>query len=125
MSRTGEISYKSMVYTDYFVRGTEPRHTCAAHAVQYLPYAEPYFAVSAFDGLEPLTAADPVPPDPVPVAAPLPVEPAPVFQRRDLDLPAAPPEPRPEPPAPAPPAEENPAAALPPPAPPEAPPPGP
>lgn len=70
VGRTGEITYKSMVYTDYFVRGTEPRHTCAAHAVQYLPYPEPYFAESAFDGLEPLPAIDPMLSDPVLAAAP-------------------------------------------------------
>lgn len=98
VGRTGEITYKSMVYTDYFVRGTEPRHTCAAHAVQYVPYPEPYFAESAFDGVEPLPAFDPVLPDPVPAAAP-PLEPAPISPGREPDLPAAPPEAPPAPPA--------------------------
>jgi 1A family penicillin-binding protein len=146
MSKTGEITYKSMVYTDYFLIGTEPRHTCSVHAVEYLPYPEPYFATSAFDGLEPLSIVHPVLPDPVPAAAPMPLDPVPVSPRRELDLPSAPPEARPdarpeprpesrpeptpepklEPPAdPIPPATENPAAALPPPALPEAPPPGP
>jgi penicillin-binding protein 1A len=108
VSPTGEISYKSMVYTDYFVRGTEPRHTCAVHAVQYVPYPEPYFAVSPFDDVAPLSPASPVEsvlPDPVPAAAPPPVEHAPL-------TPAAPSHP-------------DPGSALPPPAPPEAPPPGP
>jgi 1A family penicillin-binding protein len=98
VSRTGEITNKSMVYTEYFVRGTEPAHTCAVHAAPYMPYSEPYFAVSAFQELEllspeislPVRAA---PPDPVPVAVPA----APRLQ-------------------------ENPASALPPPAPPESPP---
>jgi penicillin-binding protein 1A len=125
VSATGEISYKSMVYTDYFVRGTEPRHTCAVHAVQYVPYPEPYFAISAFDDL-PLSEMSPLeaaPPDPVPVAAPLPVDPAPVSPRRLPDLPPAPAETRPNPVAIAPaPVAETPAAVLPPAAPPDAPP---
>jgi penicillin-binding protein 1A len=145
MGRTGEITYKSMLYTDYFLIGTEPRHTCAVHAVEYVPYPEPYFAASAFDGLEPFSVIEPVPPDPVPAAAPMPLEPAPVFPRRMPDLPPAPPEvrpdvrpeptlevrpepklePKPEPPADPAPAAENPAAALPPPAPLEPPPPAP
>ncbi|HET9468535.1 MAG TPA: PBP1A family penicillin-binding protein [Vicinamibacterales bacterium] len=105
VSPTGEITYKSMVYTDYFVRGSEPRHTCAVHAVEYVPYPEPYFAASAFDHLPP-APIESVAPDPVPVAAPLPLEAAPV--------PLAPPV--------APQDEAPPASALPPPAPPEAPP---
>jgi penicillin-binding protein 1A len=122
VSADGQITYKSMVYTEYFVRGTEPRQTCAVHAVQYVPYPEPYFAVSAFDGLESLAPINPVPPDPVPVAAPMPFEPAPVSPRRVPDLPPAPPEPAPEPARSVAPVEQNPASALPPPAPPEAPP---
>ena len=112
---TGEISYKSMVYRDYFVRGTEPRHSCDIHAVQYVPYPEPYFAVSAFDDLEPLSETPPIEsvlPDPVPAAAPLPAEPARV---------APPPAPVQVTPPPAP-IQSDPASALPPPAPPEAPP---
>ena len=50
----GEISSKSMVYTDYFVRGREPLRSCVVHEAAYLPYPEPYIAVSAFDGLPPL-----------------------------------------------------------------------
>ena len=61
ISPTGEITYKSMVYTDYFVRGTEPYGTCAVHAVEYLPYPEPYFAVSAFDNLGEAFGAIPEP----------------------------------------------------------------
>lgn len=41
ISATGEITYKSMLYTDYFVRGREPMRTCTAHAAEYLPYPEP------------------------------------------------------------------------------------
>jgi 1A family penicillin-binding protein len=121
ISPTGEVTYKSMVYTDYFVRGSEPRQTCTAHAVQYVPYPEPTFAESVFDGLGPI-GMEPVLPDPVPAAAPMLVEPAPVSQRRVPELPAAPPEARPEPVAPPPPPAENVTPALPPAAPPEAPP---
>jgi 1A family penicillin-binding protein len=95
ISPTGEITYKSMVYTDYFVRGTEPRHTCAAH-VEYLPYPEPVFSATAFDGLGGVLGSDPV------VAVP---------PSDDL-----------QPTAPVVPVADVPEAALPPPAPPEAPP---
>ena len=57
---TGEITYKSMVYTEYFVRGTEPEHTCAMHAAEYLPYQEPVFSATAFDGLGGVLGVDPV-----------------------------------------------------------------
>ena len=96
-----------MVYTDYFVRGTEPLDTCAFHAMQYVPYPEPTFAESALEGLAPLSIESALP-DPAPVAAPLPMEPAPVSPRRVPDLRAAPPEPKPEPAAVAVPAGENP-----------------
>ena len=124
VSATGEITYKSLVYMDYFVRGTEPRQTCTAHAIEYLPYQEPTFAEAAFDGLAPfgMEAADP---DPVPAAAPLLLEPMPVSQRR-IELPVATPEARPEPAATTPPAQAPPATAPPatePPAPPATPPP--
>ncbi len=123
ISTTGEMTHKSMVYIDYFVRGTEPTQTCAAHAALYEPYREPTFAEAAFDGFASI-GVEPAPPDLAPVAAPLPPEP-PVSLRRVPDLPTAPPEARPEPAAPQAPASEIPAPALPPPAPPEAPPPGP
>ena len=90
ITRTGTVTYKSMVYTDYFVRGTEPERTCAVHAAQYRPYPEPYFALSVFEGVDLALTARPAPPDPVPAA-----------------IPAAPR------------VEQNPASALPPPAPPE------
>ena len=45
------LRYKSMVYTEYFVRGTEPQQTCAIHAADYVPYPEPVFSATAFDGL--------------------------------------------------------------------------
>jgi penicillin-binding protein 1A len=129
---TGEVTYKSMVYSDYFVRGTEPVGQCAAHAMQYLPYPEPYFAVGAFDDLEQALGLHPAetplptsgPPAPVPTAAPASiVPPAPVSPRRVPDLPAAPPESPPEAP-PSPPASptEPAAPSLPPPAAPEPPP---
>ena len=128
VSATGEISYKSMVYSDYFVRGTEPRQTCAMHAAQYLPYQEPTFAEAAFDGLAPF-GMEAALPEPVPADAPLPLEPVPASLRRVPDLPVAPPEARPAPAPPAPQEAEAPAAvppaALPPAAPPEAPPTGP
>ena len=95
ISPTGAITHKSMVYTEYFVRGTEPQQTCALHTAEYL-YAEPAFSVTAFDGLGGVLGVDPV------VAAP----------------PPAPRESRPSVVA----AAEAPDAVLPPPAPPEAPP---
>jgi 1A family penicillin-binding protein len=116
---TGEITYKSMVYTDYFVRGTEPTGTCAIHAAEYLPYPEPYFAFSpfddlgeAFDAVLPAAAPPPLLPPPPPPSGPAPVAP-----RRLPDLPAAPPDSPPEllP-------QQNPEPSLPPPAPPEVPP---
>jgi hypothetical protein len=60
ISSRGEITYKSMVYTDYFVRGAEPRHTCAFHAIETVPYPEPEFSATAFDGLGGLLGVDPV-----------------------------------------------------------------
>jgi hypothetical protein len=92
VSATGEITYKSMVYMDYFVRGTNPHQTCAAHAAQYLPYQEPTFAEAAFDGLAPF-GMEAALPDPAPAAAPL----APPVESAVPALPAAPPE---APPAP-------------------------
>jgi len=106
VSSSGEIIYKSMTYTDYFVRGTEPRHACAEHAMEYQPYPEPVFSATAFDGLGGVLGVDPVvavPPSPVPVPVPVSVPP----------------------PAPVPvpvPAVEPVQAVLPPPAPPDAPP---
>jgi 1A family penicillin-binding protein len=90
VSATGEITYKSMVYMDYFVRGTEPRQTCAAHAAQYL-YQEPTFAEAAFDGLAPFGMEVALPdPDPVPASGPPPVPPP--AESTVPALPAAPPE---------------------------------
>ena len=110
----GEIGYKSMVYTDYFVRGREPLRSCVVHEAEYLPYPEPYIAVSAFDGLPPLLGMQSVFPEPPLVT--------PVAQTRMPDLPAAPPDTKPA--AVVAPAEEHLLPALPP-APPEAPPAGP
>ena len=88
VSPTGAITYKSMVYTDYFVRGTEPRHTCAVHVAQYLPYQEPVFSATAFDGLGGVLGVDPVvaPQPPSPRETVTPVVPAAEF--RDAVLPA-------------------------------------
>ena len=95
VSATGEITYKSMVYTDYFVTGTEPRQTCTVHAAQYLPYQEPTFAEAAFDGLAPFGMETAVP-DPVPASAP-PPEPMPTAPTEPMEsaapaIPVAPPE---------------------------------
>jgi penicillin-binding protein 1A len=68
ISPTGELSYKSMVYSDYFMRGREPLATCLMHQTLYEPYPEPYFSVSAFDGYEPLFPAAPVFAPPVPTS---------------------------------------------------------
>jgi penicillin-binding protein 1A len=88
---TGEITYKSMVYLDYFMRGTEPRQTCTAHAAEYLPYQEPTFAEAAFDGLAPF-GMEAALPDPVPAAVPpAPVAPPPPESAVPA-LPTAPPE---------------------------------
>jgi penicillin-binding protein 1A len=119
----GEVTYKSMVYTDYFVRGREPMGTCTEHAAEYLPYPEPVFAFSPLEyfgessatlpepAMVPPALAPPLPPAPVP---PLPPAPPP---RRLPDLPTAPPEAPPEPPP-----QQHPAPIVPLPATPEAPP---
>lgn len=96
ISPTGAITHKSMVYTEYFVRGTEPQQTCTLHTAEYL-YAEPAFSVTAFDGLGGVLGVDPV------VATP---PPAATTESRPPVISAA----------------EAPDAVLPPPAPPEAPP---
>ena len=102
VSPTGEITYKSMVYLDYFVRGTEPRQTCIAHAAQYLPYEEPTFAEAAFDGLAPFGMEAALPEsDPVPAAAQLPPEPEPSAPKAAEAPPAALPTAAPEAPPPA------------------------
>ncbi len=97
VSATGEITYKSMVYRDFFVRGSEPRETCTAHAAQYLPYQEPTFAEAAFDGLAPFGMEPAVPEsDPVPATAVVPTGPAPTqappVESAVPAIPAAPPE---------------------------------
>jgi 1A family penicillin-binding protein len=125
IDRYGEVTYKSMVYTEYFQQGREPHRTCAAHAVQALPYPEPYFTATDFenigDALDVESAPLPVDP-PASIYAPPPppgtVTPPP--PRRLPDLPAAPPETRPEPPEPPP--AQSPSSALPPPEAPERPP---
>jgi penicillin-binding protein 1A len=95
ISATGAITYKSMLYTEYFVRGNEPHDTCAIHAAEYVPYPEPVFSATAFDGLGGVLGVDPV------VASP-----PPSHSSRDAGTPVVP-------------AAELPDAALPAPAPPE------
>jgi penicillin-binding protein 1A len=68
ISRTGEITYRSMIYREYFVRGREPKATCAVHAVESTPYPEPYFTATALEGIgealgvTPQTEAEPLGP---------------------------------------------------------------
>jgi 1A family penicillin-binding protein len=96
LSATGDVTYKSMVYTDYFVRGMEPRHTCTAHAAQYLPYPEPVFAAMALDGLGEILNAEPTTPSPPAQVPSQPVEPQPENLPSAVP-PPAPPEPPPPP----------------------------
>src|SRR5207244_9520224 len=89
----GEVAYKSMVYTEYFARGTEPTKTCNIHsAAAYQPYPEPVIATIGFDhnalGVEPGEAGPPPPP-----SAPPPSQSPATFPA----LPSAPPEPPPAP----------------------------
>jgi len=87
---TGEITYKSMVYTDYFVRGTEPPHMCTEHSAEYLPYQEPVFSATAFDGLGGMLGVDPVvaSPPPLPREPATPVVPAAELPEAALPAPA-------------------------------------
>ena len=89
---TGAITYKSMVYTDYFVSGTEPMQTCAIHTAQYAPYPEPVFSATAFDGLGGVLGVDPVlaSPPPAPREAGMPVVPAAELPDAVLPSPAPP-----------------------------------
>ena len=117
ISASGEISYKSMVYTDFFVNGTEPLHSCEMHS-QYFsyPYPEPTFAEAAFDDLGEALRSEPE----LPVPAPAPEQMTPLFapsSRRLPELPIAPAEPPPETQS-----AQPPSSALPPAAAPEAPP---
>jgi len=93
ISATGVITYKSMVYSDFFVQGKEPHQTCAIHASESVPYLEPTFAEAVLDDLGETLGAEPATEAPVPVSVPD-----------------------------GPPPAQNPASALPPPAAPEAPP---
>lgn len=65
ISRLGEMTYKSMVYTEYFARGTEPQRTWSVHATQALPYPEPYFTVSSFDTIGEALNMEPRPEPPL------------------------------------------------------------
>jgi penicillin-binding protein 1A len=92
ISATGAVTYKSMVYTEYFVRGTEPQNTCAIHAAGYVPYQEPVFSATAFDGLGGVLGVDPVVASPPPVSrdAGTPVVPAAELPDATLPEPAPP-----------------------------------
>ena len=68
ISATGAVTFKSMVYKEYFVRGTEPQQTCAIHAAGYVPYQEPVFSATAFDGLGGVLGVDPVVASPPPLS---------------------------------------------------------
>ena len=122
VNAAGEVSYKNMVYTEYFARGTEPTRTCTVHSAAASPYPEPYFAVGDIDTLRDTlgagavgtssapdggaspspTPASPEPPppphEPVP-APPAPRQPAPSppSDQAPVPLPAAPPEAPPPP----------------------------
>ncbi len=111
MNMRGEVSYKNMVYTDYFLRGSEPIATCPVHVVPTLPYPEPYFNISDVDSLRNVlsvttavtpTAAPPAPPAPavapVPTAAPAP--PSPIVPPNPIESNLPPAEPVEPPPAP-------------------------
>jgi 1A family penicillin-binding protein len=98
---TGEVTYKSMVYREYFAAGREPRATCMVHAVQAVPYPEPYFIDRGFEMVgESLLAAPLSPPSPVEQPEPPPA--------RMPELPSVPPEPPPPPQPESPPAEPAP-----------------
>ena len=69
----GVMSLKSMVYTDYFLRGYEPIQTCEVHAVQAPPYQEPSFAEDGLDSLDDvlgLASSAELPPPSPPIAIP-------------------------------------------------------
>jgi len=98
ISPAGAMTYKSMVYTEYFVRGTEPQQTCAIHTAQYAPYPEPVFSATAFDGLGGVLGVDPVVASPPPSARDVGAPVVPAAELPDAALPApAPPETAPVP----------------------------
>ncbi len=98
ISATGAVTFKSMVYTEYFVRGTEPQQTCAIHAADYVPYQEPVFSATAFDGLGGVLGVDPVVASPPPSSRDAGTPVVPAAELPDAALPApAPPETAPVP----------------------------
>jgi 1A family penicillin-binding protein len=117
ISPTGVITYKSMVYTDYFIQGRHPQQTCVIHAAESVPYPEPSFAEAALDDLGETLGVDAVDGASIPVSSAMTPMFAPQAPPRHLpDLPPAPPEPQPEP------SPQGPASLLPPPEAPEPPP---
>ena len=70
------MSLKSMVYTDYFVRGYEPIQTCEVHSVQALPYPGAVVRGGGLDSLDDvlgLASSAELPPPSPPIAIPQPV----------------------------------------------------
>jgi membrane peptidoglycan carboxypeptidase len=104
---SGEIRYKNMVYTEYFVRGSEPQLACTVHAAQALPYSEPYLNVGGIDAVGHMVEEPPPAPASLPAAAfpssppvfpsPPPPRPSSPIDPPEVQLPAAPPEPPPNP----------------------------
>ena len=105
VNAAGDVSFKNMVYTEYFARGTEPTQTCIVHAEATSPYPEPYFALGNADTLGDVlgggavgtssTESLPTPHEP----SPAPRQPAPSqpVEQAPMLLPAAPPEAPPPP----------------------------
>ncbi len=76
-NREGMMEQRSMVYTDYFVRGTEPETTCPVHGAP--SFMERLAGVFGKDGGTPVAVEPPAPPPPAsttgPVTAPATVHP--------------------------------------------------
>jgi 1A family penicillin-binding protein len=104
----GDVTHKSMVYTEYFALGTEPLQTCPIHVFRY---EEPIVATTGILDI-PRFQWDPIPPAPPP-PPPVYAEPPTTPVRVTTEAPPPPPPPPPAPPA-APPAVRPPdAPALP------------
>ena len=119
ISPLGEITYKSMVYTDYFVRGTEPYSTCECmlpstcrirnrisrfrlSIISAKRLARPRAPDRSARDRSTYVGLSPTLPTTVPAVAPPPSPPPqapPPPTRRLPDLPAAPPDSPPEPPS--------------------------
>lgn len=77
VSDTGEFRVRSMVYTEYFRRGTEPRARCPVHAYTYTYTTDALQTIQPYTPGTPATFGAPVPgalpPPPSEVAAEVPV----------------------------------------------------